>query len=70
MEGSSLSRRSALEGMPPGARLAAAGPLTPLGSGAAAAARPGLLPYQALPPGTDTLPQVDHIVMENHSFGN
>ena len=33
VEGSSLPRRSALEGMPPGARLAAAGPLTPPGLG-------------------------------------
>ena len=33
--------------------------------------RPGSLPYPKLPAGTDTLPQIEHIVvlmMENHSF--
>ena len=33
--------------------------------------RPDSLPYPHLPPGTDTLPQIEHIVvlmMENHSF--
>jgi phospholipase C len=32
---------------------------------------PGTLPFPMLPPGTDTLPQIEHIVvvmMENHSF--
>ena len=32
---------------------------------------PGSLPYPHLPAGTDTLPQIEHIVvimMENHSF--
>jgi phospholipase C len=35
--------------------------------------RPGSLPYPELPPGTDTIPQIEHIVvlmMENHSFDN
>jgi phospholipase C len=34
---------------------------------------PGSLPHPRLPPGTDTLPQIDHIVvvmMENHSYDN
>ncbi len=34
---------------------------------------PGSLPYPALPEGTDTIPQIEHIVvlmMENHSFDN
>jgi phospholipase C len=32
-----------------------------------------LLPYPALPAGTDTIPQIEHIVvlmMENHSYDN
>jgi phospholipase C len=35
--------------------------------------RPGSLPYPHLPPGTDTIPQIEHIVvlmMENHSYDN
>src|SRR5579862_1771362 len=34
---------------------------------------PGSLPYPRLPEGTDTLPQIEHIIilmMENHSFDN
>ncbi len=34
---------------------------------------PGSLPYPHLPPGTDTIPQIEHIVvlmMENHSYDN
>ena len=34
---------------------------------------PGSLPYPFLPSGTDTLPQIDHIVvvmLENHSYDN
>ena len=35
--------------------------------------KPGSLPYPKLPPGTDTIPQIKHIVvlmMENHSYDN
>ena len=35
--------------------------------------QPGSLPYPRLPAGTDTIPQIEHIVvlmMENHSFDN
>ena len=35
--------------------------------------RPGSLPYPQLPAGTDTIPQIEHIVvlmMENHSYDN
>ena len=35
--------------------------------------RPGSLPYPKLPAGTDTIPQIEHIVvlmMENHSYDN
>jgi phospholipase C len=35
--------------------------------------KPGSLPYPKLPAGTDTIPQIDHIVilmMENHSYDN
>jgi phospholipase C len=35
--------------------------------------RPGSLPHPKLPPGTDTLPQIEHVIilmMENHSFDN
>jgi phospholipase C len=34
---------------------------------------PGSLPYPTLPPGTDTMPEIEHIVvlmLENHSFDN
>jgi len=34
---------------------------------------PGMVPFAHLPPGTDTMPQVEHIVvlmMENHSYDN
>jgi phospholipase C len=45
------------------------------GTGAlrSAARGPGSLPHPELPPGTDTLPQIEHIVvlmMENHSYDN
>jgi phospholipase C len=52
-----------------GAWRSAAGPE----AGRAAARGPGSLPYPELPAGTDTLPQVKHIVvlmMENHSYDN
>jgi len=35
--------------------------------------QPGSLPFPELPAGTDTIPQIEHIVvvmMENHSFDN
>ena len=35
--------------------------------------KPGSLPYPRLPAGTDTIPQIDHIIvlmMENHSYDN
>src|SRR5271165_7465111 len=35
--------------------------------------QPGSLPYPDLPAGTDTIPQIEHIVvlmMENHSYDN
>jgi phospholipase C len=50
-----------------------------VGRGAAAGARaaalrgPGSLPYPRLAPGSDTIPQIEHIVvlmMENHSYDN
>lgn len=35
--------------------------------------RPGSLPFPKLPPGTDTMPEIEHIIvlmMENHSYDN
>jgi len=35
--------------------------------------QPGSLPYPELPAGTDTIPQIEHVVvlmMENHSYDN
>jgi phospholipase C len=70
----SFSRRTLLKGIAAGAGLAVAGPALRLGSRTAAGAAlraPGSLPFPNLPPGTDTLPQIEHIVvlmMENHSF--
>ncbi|HEU0191982.1 MAG TPA: alkaline phosphatase family protein [Mycobacterium sp.] len=55
------------------------GPLTPLQDealavlGKTALRHPGSLPFPDLPPGTDTVPQIQHIVwcmMENHSYDN
>src|SRR5437588_1549535 len=72
----SFSRRTLLKGMAAGAGLAVAGPAVRFGSRAAPGAAlraPGSLPFPNLPPGTDTLPQIEHIVvlmMENHSFDN
>ena len=56
----------------------AAGALAGAGAWTAAPARrplrqPGSLPFPDLPPGTDTIPQIEHIVvmmMENHSYDN
>ncbi|MBO0839042.1 MAG: hypothetical protein J2P28_26515, partial [Actinobacteria bacterium] len=77
--GDGLSRRRLL-----GAVLASAAGLG-LGGGTAARAmagatgpvgslrQPGSLPYPGLPAGTDTIPQIEHIVvvmMENHSYDN
>jgi phospholipase C len=42
-------------------------------AGRAAGRRPGSLPYPHLKPGTDTIPQIKHVVvlmMENHSYDN
>jgi phospholipase C len=50
-----------------------AGSSEPAGASAAALREPGSLPYPKLPAGTDTIPQVKHIVvlmMENHSYDN
>ena len=83
----SFSRRTLLKGIAAGAGLAVARPALrpssrgssspePPGSRTAAGAAlraPGSLPFPNLPPGTDTLPQIEHIVvlmMENHSFDN
>ena len=81
--GRRISRRSLLAGTV-ATGLAAAGLDHAVGSDAYAATtrarglgpggahlRPGSLPYPHLPAGTDTLPQIEHIVvlmMENHSF--
>jgi len=48
-------------------------PLLPAAPTTTALLRPGSLPRPDLPAGTDTLPQIEHIVvvmMENHSFDN
>ncbi len=78
-----ISRRSLLAGTVVGG-LAATGLAAAVGSDAYAAATaakglgpngsllpPGSRPYPHLPPGVDTMPQIEHIVvlmMENHSF--
>ena len=62
----SFSRRTLLKGIAAGAGLAVAGPALRLGSHTAAGAAlraPGSLPFPNLPPGTDTLPQIEHIVV-------
>ena len=77
MPGRRLSRRAFLA---EGAGLGAALALARLGRAWPASAaepkplrQPGSLPHPRLPPGTETLPQIDHIVvamMENHSYDN
>src|SRR5262249_31280078 len=51
-----------------------AGPGSGTATGTAGSHRqPGSLPYQDLPAGTDTIPNIEHIVvlmMENHSYDN
>src|ERR1700704_1656137 len=69
-----FSRRTLLKGIAAGAGLAVAAPALRRASRSAAAPglrAPGSLPFPNLPEGTDTLPQIEHIVvlmMENHSF--
>src|SRR3977135_1189997 len=71
-----LPRPTSLHGHRAAAGRAVAGPALRLGSRTAAGSAlraPGSLPFPNLPPGTDTLPQIEHIVvlmMENHSFDN
>jgi phospholipase C len=68
-----ISRRTFLQrGATAGLGLVAAGPLAAL-AGAATPAKAGDRPYPALPPGTESLEEIQHIVvlmMENHSFDN
>ncbi len=79
-----FSRRTLLGGTAAGITAASLGPAVGSPAYAATAAarglglgpggallQPGSRPYPHLPPGTDTLPQIEHIVvlmMENHSF--
>jgi phospholipase C len=68
-----LSRGAFLKrGASAGLGLVAAGPLAAL-AGAATAPSAGDRPYPTLPPGTESFPEIQHIVvlmMENHSFDN
>ncbi len=78
----SLSRRDFLRGgvTAAGALLAAGSASTSAGAARMAdrvaplaRRRPGSLPFPHLPPGTDTMPEIDHIIvlmMENHSYDN
>ena len=53
--------------------LGTASALAGTGGWAGALRQPGSLPYPKLAPGTDTIPQIEHIVvvmMENHSYDN
>jgi phospholipase C len=68
-----IDRRAVLKGL----AAAAAGVPATFATGTASAApaprQPGSLPHPKLPPGTDTIPQVEHVVvlmMENHSYDN
>jgi len=71
-----VDRRTVLKGLAAAGVTATAGAAGVAGTGAAQAAalrQPGSLPYPHLKPGTDTIPQVEHIVvlmMENHSYDN
>jgi phospholipase C len=69
-----FSRRTILKGMAAGAGLAALGPAARAATAAtnnSPLRSPGSLPFPNLPAGTESLPQIKHIVilmMENHSF--
>ena len=69
-----LTRRTFLvKGAAAGFDLVAGGPLVRAALAATPARRAGDRPYPGLPPGTESLPQIQHIVvlmMENHSFDN
>jgi phospholipase C len=75
-----LSRRSALQtglvaaaGVGAGSWASPANAAAQAGRGHRPLRQPGSLPYPGLPPGTDTIPQIKHIVvlmMENHSYDN
>src|SRR5262245_1037976 len=70
MDGSRIGRRDFLMG----AASLAVGLALPAPSASAAPRRaPGSLPHPKLPEGTDTIPEIEHIVvvmMENHSYDN
>jgi phospholipase C len=67
------SRRGLLKaGLAAGA-VAGTGAWSSSGGAAGRLRQPGSLPYPRLPAGTDTIPQIEHIVilmMENHSYDN
>ena len=78
-----LSRRSVLKAgalaplcagaVAPAAAWRTSAPSHPVAAGWAGLRQPGSLPYPKRPEGTDTLPQIDHIIvmmMENHSYDN
>ena len=68
-----IARRGVLKaGLAAGA-LVGAGAWRATAANAAPLAQPGSLPYPKLPVGTDTIPQIEHIVvlmLENHSYDN
>src|SRR6059036_3689865 len=67
-----VSRRAVLRGAAlVGLGLTLGGPLEVAEAGRRR--RPGSLPHPKLPAGTDTIPQIEHVIilmMENHSFDN
>ena len=74
-----VSRRQVLQAgalaaaVAPAAAWRRSGPDTSAAPGRAGLRQPGSLPYPRLPAGTDTIPQVEHVVvvmMENHSYDN
>ena len=76
MSNGSLNRRAILRAGVLGAAglgLGGWGSAGALAGATAALRQPGALPYPGLPPGTDTIPKIEHIVvvmMENHSYDN
>ncbi|HWG73725.1 MAG TPA: alkaline phosphatase family protein [Acidimicrobiales bacterium] len=72
---SQISRRTLLKGAAAGTALVIAGPVLESRAVASstAAAGPGTRPFPRLPAGTESFPQIKHVVvlmMENHSFDN
>jgi phospholipase C len=73
LDGTGISRRALLRGAGALGLGLAFGDCADVAAAVHRRRKPGALPHKHLPEGTDTLPQIEHIIvlmMENHSFDN